>query len=145
VQTVSTIRLLALGFLAGFAATLIFHQSVWYLLNLAEALPPNRPAWPLTPVPPLDIPSIISKAFWGGLWGAVLALFLARIQGATYWVAWIVVGAVAPSLVAMYIVPLIKGLPIGPFWPRAGIAAIVNGAWGLGAGLFLWGLGGTRT
>lgn len=143
-QTTSIIRLLGIGFLAGFAATLTFHQGVWHLLNLAELLPPDRPAWPLTPIPPFDVPSIISKGFWGGLWGGVLALFLARIEGSAYWIAWVIVGAIAPSLVAMYIVPLIKDLPIGPFWPRAAIAAAVNGAWGLGTGLFVRGLGGAR-
>jgi hypothetical protein len=133
----STLKLLALGFIAGALATLFFHQSAWYLLTQAGVIPPDRPAWPMDAIPPLGVPSIVSKMFWGGLWGGGLALLLARVEGAAYWIAWIAVGAVAPSLVAMYVVPLIKGLPVAEFWPRAGVAGTVNAAWGLGTGLFL--------
>jgi len=139
------LRLLLLGFAAGFLATLIFHQSAWYGLVQAGAIPPDRPAWPLDPIPPLGVPSLISKGFWGGLWGAGLALLLTRTDGAAYWVAWIVVGALAPSLVAIYLVPLIKGLPAGELWPRIAVGATVNGAWGLGTGLFLLLFGAARS
>jgi len=139
------VKLVLLGFVAGALATFFFHQSAWYLLNQAGIIPPDRPAWPMNAIPPFGVPYIVSKMFWGGLWGALLALFLARTQGATYWLAWIVVGAVAPSLVAMYVVPVIKGLPVAEFWPRAGIAATVNGAWGLGTGAFLWLFGTARS
>jgi len=139
------VKLLLLGFVAGALATFFFHQSAWYLLNQAGIIPPDRPAWPMNAIAPFGVPYIVSKMFWGGLWGALLALFLARIEGATYWLAWIVVGAVAPSLVAMYVVPVIKGLPVAEFWPRAGIAATVNGAWGLGTGVFLWLFGAARS
>jgi hypothetical protein len=140
----SPLKLLILGFVAGALATVVFHQSAWFALNQAGAIPADRPAWPLDPIPPWGVPSLVSKAFWGGLWGAGLALLLARIEGSAYWLAWIVVGAAAPSLVAMYVVPMIKGLPIGDFWPRAGVAAMVNGAWGLGTGLFLCLFGAAR-
>lgn len=74
----SFLKLLILGFVAGFLATLIFHQSAWYMLVQAGIIPADRPAWPMDAIPPFGLPSLISKAFWGGLWGAVLALFLAR-------------------------------------------------------------------
>lgn len=131
----SRLKLIAAGFIAGALATLVFHQGAWALLNAAGVV--EQPAWPLDPIAPLGVPSVLSKAFWGGLWGAALALLLARIDGASYWLAWIVVGAIAPSLVAMYVVPVIKGLPTPDFWPRAGIAGTVNAAWGLGTALFL--------
>jgi hypothetical protein len=44
----------------------------------------------------------------------------------------------------MYVVPVIKGLPVAAFWPRAGVAGTVNAAWGLGTALFLWLLGAAR-
>jgi hypothetical protein len=131
------LKLLLLGFVAGALATLLFHQSAWYLLSQAGVIPPDRPAWPLDPIPPFGAPSIVSKMFWGGLWGAGLALVLARIEGSPYWIAWIVVGAIAPALVAMYVVPTIKGLPVAELWPRAAVAGTVNAAWGLGTALFL--------
>lgn len=131
------LNLLLLGFAAGALSTALFHQGAWFVLNAVGVIPPDRPAWAMNPIPPLGVPELVSKMFWGGLWGAVLALLLAGNQGATYWLAWIVVGALAPSLVAMYVVPPIKGLPIPELWPRLGIAATVNSAWGLGTGLFL--------
>ena len=45
-------RLSILGFLGGALAVLIFHQSLWYLLNLIGLIPPERPAWPFDPIPP---------------------------------------------------------------------------------------------
>lgn len=136
-MSASPLKLLLLGFIAGFLATLIFHQSAWYLLVESGVIPTDKPAWPMDAVPPLGVPSVVSKAFWGGLWGAVLAVFLARIPGAAYWLSWIVVGALAPSLVAIYVVPLVKGIPVGELWPRIAIGATVNGAWGLGTAIFL--------
>src|SRR6516165_8179289 len=88
----STSRLLILGFVAGFVAVLIFHQGLWYLFNQIDLIPPERPAWPLDPTPPFSVPSVISKAFWGGVWGAVLALLLGRFSGASYSANWILAG-----------------------------------------------------
>jgi len=137
-------KLLALGFIAGFLATLIFHQSAWYLLNYGGVVPADQHAWPMDPIPPFGVPSVISKAFWGGLWGALLALVLTLTTGGAYWLTAIVVGALAPSLVGMYVVPLIKGMPFPELWPRIAIASTVNGAWGLGTAMFLRVFGATR-
>ncbi len=94
------LKTLALGFVAGFFAVLIFHQGLWYLLYQVHFIPADRPAWPMDPIPPFGVPSVISKAFWGGLWGAALAPWLVRYRGATYWASWIVIGAVALTLIA---------------------------------------------
>ena len=67
------LKTLILGFIAGFLAVLIFHQGLWYLLYQVDFIPPDRPAWPMDPIPPYGVPSVISKSFWGGLWGAALA------------------------------------------------------------------------
>jgi hypothetical protein len=83
------LKLLLLGFIAGFLSTLIFHQGLWYLLNQIDLIPPERPAWPLDSIPPFGVPYVISKAFWGGLWGAGVALLLEPLTGATYWTTWI--------------------------------------------------------
>ena len=66
----------------------------------------------MDPIPPFDIPSVLSKAFWGGLWGLVLVLILGQLEGASYWIAWILVGAVALTAVAFFVVPLLKGQPM---------------------------------
>ncbi len=136
-QTTSPSRLVALGFVAGFAATLIFHQGVWYLLNQADIIPAGRSAWPLDPIPPFSIPKVISLAFWGGLWGAALHLALGHLRGVAYWLAWIVVGALALTLVAFFVVPHLKMQPIPALWPAFAIGCLLNGAWGLGTALLL--------
>ncbi len=140
-QTASPSRLLALGFIAGFAATLIFHQSVWYLLIQAGIIPAGQTAWLLDPTAPLSLPNIISKAFWGGLWGAALNLALGHLRGPAYWLAWIAVGASALTLVAFFVVPHLKAQPIPVFWPPFAIGCLLNGAWGLGTALFLRAMG----
>jgi hypothetical protein len=131
------LKTLVLGFIAGALATLIFHQGLWYLLYQTHFIPADRPAWPLDPIPPFGVPSVISKAFWGGVWGAALAPLFDRYRGATYWAAWIVVGAVVLTLTALYVVSPLKGEAIPPLWPRFYYALLVNGAWGLGTALFL--------
>jgi hypothetical protein len=107
------VKLPILGVIAGFFAVLIFHQSLWYLLNLVGLIPLDRPAWPFDPIPPYGVPSVISKAFWGGAWGALLAPLLQGLTGRAYWAGWIIIGAVALSLVAFFVVPPIKGEPSG--------------------------------
>ena len=104
-------RLSILGFVGGALAVLIFHQSLWFLFNHIGLIPPERPAWPLDPIPPFGVPSVISKAFWGGVWGAVLAPLLSRLHGGAYWAGWIVVAAIALPLVAFFVVPPVKGEP----------------------------------
>jgi hypothetical protein len=52
------------AFIAGFVSTLVVHQGVLWLLY-ANGLSPRAP-WNMTPVPPLNIPAVISLAFWGG-------------------------------------------------------------------------------
>ncbi len=136
-QTASPSRLVALGFIAGFAATLIFHQSVWYLLIQAGIIPAGRTTWPLDPTAPLGVPNIISKAFWGGLWGAALNLALGHLRGLAYWLAWIAIGAFALTLVAFFVVPHLKAQPMPVLWPPFAIGCLLNGAWGFGTALFL--------
>ena len=81
------------------------------------------------------MPSVLSKAFWGGVWGGVLAPLLSSLRGRAYWVGWIVVGAVALPLVAFFLVPSIKGQPIPELWPRFPVAMMINGFWGFGTAL----------
>jgi hypothetical protein len=66
-------KLLIAGFIAGFLGVLIFHQGLWYLLYQVDFIPADRPAWPMDPTSPFGVPSVISKSFWGGLWGAALS------------------------------------------------------------------------
>ncbi len=69
---------LALAFAAGFISVLVFHQAMLAILH-GLGVTPGVP-WQTTPVPPLGIPQVISSAFWGGLWGIVLAQVLRRTR-----------------------------------------------------------------
>lgn len=133
----SLYKLLLLGFVAGFIATLIFHQGLWYLFNQTGVIPPERAAWEMNPIPPFGVPSVLSKAFWGGVWGLALAPLLGQLSGPPYWAAWILVGAVALTLVAFFVVPPLKGEPMQAMGPRFLIGLSVNGAWGFGTALVL--------
>jgi len=140
-----SLRLLLLGFVAGFVATLIFHQGLWFVFNQIGLIPESRPAWPTGAIPPLEVPALLSKAFWGGLWGLVLAPFLVRFSGPSYWLHWILAGAIALPLVAFFVVPPLKGLETPPLWPRYLVSMMLNASWGLGTAAVLRLLGAGRS
>ncbi len=100
---------IAIVFAAGFLAVLLGHQPTVAALNALGIAPAGFTPYSLDPVPPLGVPSVISKAFWGGLWAIVLNLVLARSTGLTYWLGWIILGAVALSLVAIFVVAAAQG------------------------------------
>ncbi len=129
-----------IAFLAGFLAVLLFHQGVLSILH-AVGFTPIAP-FPVKPTQPFGLSQIWSLAFWGGVWGVVLAGVDRWFpQGAGYWVTVLIFGAIFPSAVAWLVVFPIKGLPAGGGWHAAGLATglMVNGAWGLGTALFLQG------
>ena len=95
--------------------------------------------------PAFEIPVVVSKAFWGGLWGLVLTSILMHLDGMSYWAAWIVLGAVALTAVAFFVVPPLKGQPIPALWPRFFVGLALNGAWGFGTALLLRLVGAIRT
>ena len=111
--------------------------SVWW----DRIIPAGRTAWPMDPTAPLGVPNIISKAFWGGLWGAALNLALGHLRGLAYWLAWIAIGAFALTLVAFFVVPHLKAQPMPVLWPPFAIGCLLNGAWGFGTALFLRAMG----
>jgi hypothetical protein len=125
------------AFVAGFVATLTFHQGVLALLH-AQGLWP-KPAWPMTPTPPFHVPAVLSLSFWGGLWGIALWLLVRDQSGWGYWMLATAFGAIGPSLVALFVVFPLKGLPLaGGGAPKVIVPVLIlNGAWGLGAALIL--------
>lgn len=137
-SSTSATRLL-FGFVAGFAATLVFHQIGVLLLHLA-GLTPNLP-YNMHRVLPFGVPQFVSLAFWGGIWGIVFVLVEHAIMRSPlgYWIGAIVFGAVFPTLVAWFVVLPLKGLPMGFgfHFPGELVGPIVNGLWGLGTALFL--------
>ena len=85
------------------------------------------------------MPAVISLAFWGGVWGMVVWWLMRNAQGARYWLYAIVLGAIGPSLVALFIVLPLKGGAVAGGWdPRVIVGALIlNGAWGFGLALLM--------
>jgi hypothetical protein len=123
------------AFIAGFVSTLVFHQGLLALL-FASGIS-RLPAFNMTPVPPLGIPSVLSLAAWGGLWGIALWLMIRRSSGRRRWLLALTFGALLPTAVALFLVLPLKGMPMGGgFDPKLIIGALLlNGAWGLGVAL----------
>lgn len=132
---------LLLTFAAGFLAVIAGHQCAVAALNAGGILPPGFPAWSLDPVPPFGVPTVISKAFWGGLWAILIAALLKNTRGAAYWIGWTALGAIALPLVAIFAVPPLKGLPVPDFMSRFPVYALINAVWGFVTALFLRVLG----
>lgn len=126
-----------LAFIAGFVSTLVFHQGLLALLYFTGAVP--HAPYDLYAVPPLGLPAVISLAFWGGVWGAAIWSLLKHVGGAAYWVWAVVIGAIGPSAVALFIVYPLKGMPVAGGWnPKVFVGALLlNGAWGFGLALFM--------
>lgn len=135
-MTNRNLRLAIIGFLGGAIGVLLFHQVVVLILHLAGAVP--FAPYSFKPTIPLGVPQVLSSAFWGGLWGIALAFLMDRLSGADrLWVA-LLFGALLPTLVAAVIVTPLKGGDMAAWMnpQRIAIGFAVNGAWGIGAGLF---------
>ncbi|MEO8461531.1 MAG: hypothetical protein ABI451_13460 [Dokdonella sp.] len=126
-----------LAFVAGFVSTLVFHQGLLQLLHMAGVVPFT--AWNMTAVPPLNVPSVVSLAFWGGLWGIVLWALICKQSSSKQWLWAAIWGALLPSIVALFIVFPLKGMPVaGGFDPKLIVGALLlNGVWGLGVVLLM--------
>lgn len=133
----ATVSRLALGFVAGFISVLVFHQGMLALLHAVNFV--SRSPYSITPTQPFGIPQILSSALWGGIWGLIWAAIAPRFwQDKSYWLTALVFGAIAPTLLAWFVVAPLKGQPIAGGWKLAVIVTglLVNGAWGVGtAGL----------
>lgn len=133
---ISTTRYI-IAFVAGFLAVLFFHQGMLGILHAINFTP--RAPFSAEPTKPYGVPQIWSSAFWGGVWGLVFAAVAPRFPGGDrYWLAALLFGALAPTLVAWFVVMPLKGQPIAGGWQPATIilGLLVNGAWGLGTALF---------
>jgi hypothetical protein len=117
-------------FLAGALAVPLFHQVVILVMKVAGFL--DRTPYSFAPTRPFGVPELISLSFWGGVWGVILMLVVSRLRGPQFWIVATIFGAIAPTLVAGFVVAPLKGMPSGGS-PRMAVAGLlINGAWGLG-------------
>jgi hypothetical protein len=130
-------RLVAIGFLAGALSILVFHQGTIALLQLVEGRP--LAIYRTNPIAPFGVPQILNSCFWGGVWGIVFLWAARRFAGRRpAWLVGLVVGAVATTAVAWFVVAPIKGLPMASGWNPATMwrGPVINGMFGLGSALF---------
>jgi hypothetical protein len=127
-------RRLLVGFVAGAVSVLLFHQGALGLLHTLGLTP--RAPYSFAETYPLGIPQVWSLAFWGGIWGVLLAASLSMLHGAGLVIVSTLYGMVFPTLVAWFIVAPLKGQPpAADLVPMAmAIGLIVNAAWGFGTG-----------
>lgn len=85
-------RWLIVGFISGAVAVLVFHQGALGLLHALQLSP--RAPYSFATTQPFGIPQVWSLAFWGGVWGVVLAAALARLHGAGLVIAATIFGAI---------------------------------------------------
>jgi hypothetical protein len=125
------------GFVAGALSVLVFHQ-LGFLLVAELGYGRSNP-YSMRPVPPWGVPTIVSQAFWGGLWGILGAFIVTRLpgflNGALGWTLFAVTLVLA---VNWFVVLPIKGAPIGGGWRLPGVVTvpIVYALWGFGMWVF---------
>ena len=120
------------GFVAGALSVLIFHQLGFWLAN--ELGYTRAPLYNMRGVPPWGVPTIVSSAFWGGLWGIVAAFLVPRLPGAWGGVlGWILFAAIIVAIVNWTVVlPIKSGRFNMPGMPILVVLPLVYGLWGFG-------------
>src|SRR4029453_17359829 len=130
-------RTTIVGFVAGALGVLVFHQLGFWLAKELGLL--NAQLYSMRPVPPWGVPTIVSQAFWGGLWGIAGAFLIERLPGVLHGaLGWMLFAGVIVTLVNWFIVLPIKGAPIGGGFRMNALVVvpIVYAVWGFGMGLF---------
>jgi len=125
------------GFIGGVIGVLVFHQLALAALHAAGLT--QGVAYSARPTSPFGIPQFVSAAFWGGAWGVLAAFLFRNLSGARLIGVLVIFGAIAPTLVAWFVVAPLKGAPMAAGLKPAAmmVGPIVNAAWGLGTGLVL--------
>ncbi len=109
----------------------LFHQAVFAIFYAMQWT--TRVPFSFEATKPFGVPQLLSLSFWGGLWGILLGLLLARTRTSrAFWTIALLFGAIAPTLVAGFVVAPLKGLPAGGGAKLAAIGLSVNAAWGVG-------------
>ena len=121
-------------FIAGALAVPLGHQIMLWVLHAIGYT--DRAPFAMTATKPFGVPSLVSLSFWGGAWGILLGLVLARVRPERFWIVAALFGAVAPTLVAGLVVAPLKGQPM-PSGPKMIVLGLlVNLAWGLATAAF---------
>lgn len=121
------------AFIAGFLATLVFHQGLFGIFHLLGVIP--KAPYDLTPVGFLGVPSVVSLSFFGGLWGILIWKMISKDLGMKHWIKGIIFGAIGPTAVAFLVVFPLKGIEVNLALIPFGL--LLNGVWGIGVCVFM--------
>jgi hypothetical protein len=130
-------KLIFIGFVAGFLATVIFHQGFLEILAQLNMIP-FKP-YNITPTHPFGVPSFISLSFWGGIWGILgILIFKKYLNKKRFWIFFAIFGGIFPPLIYCLIVMPAKDIdPTTILQPaRLTLMFVVNFIWGFGTALF---------
>ena len=124
------------GFLAGAIAVLAVQQPAlgfFQWLGWTQGVP-----YRMNPTQPFGIAQIWSFAFFGGLWGIVLAWAASRQRFMPVLLFGFVFGAILLPLVGWFVVAPLRGQPVaqGFVLSRMWFSPLINGIWGFGAAFF---------
>jgi hypothetical protein len=141
-------KVILLGFLMGALSVFVFHQGLVYVLHhqftviqtvtgVPDAFRPAAQGFSIRPVAPFGVPQVVSMAFWGGLWGILLAGMI-RFLGLPDLLTGFLVGLLA-TVVGFTVVATLRGTPMWAggntvTWARV---ILINGAWGWGAAFLM--------
>lgn len=131
---------LAIGFVAGFLAVFVFHQlTIWAMGNLG--LIPNAAIYRVDAYGPLGVPRVVNTAFWGGVWGIVLAAVRPWLPkpAMAFFICGFLFGIVGPTFFGWFVLAPFRGQPVAQGFKLANMwrGPVINGMWGLGAAFFL--------
>lgn len=122
------------SFAAGFLSTLIFHQGILWIINLFVNIPFK--AYSMDPTKPFGVPSIISTAFFAGLWAVLIWKLIEKRTWKSRLIYATALGAVLPTLIAFVVVLPLKEIQFD--WAFIPPGLILNGIWGLGIWVIMY-------
>jgi hypothetical protein len=128
---------LILPFVAGFLASLFFHESTLALMHAAGLIDPT--GFSTAPFLPLGLPEFIANAIWSAFW-AVLMAWLLRVapHHRAPWVPAFVFGGIVLTAASVFVVDPLRGIwPSGNMLPRLAVGFAANAMWGWGALVFM--------
>ncbi len=133
---------LAIGFAAGFLSVLVFHQLTVAVMG-GLGLIQSAGIYRIDAYGPLGVPRVVNTAFWGGVWGIVLAALRLALPLPRAVVAFLIVGFLfgiaGPTFFGWFVLAPLRGQPVAQGFNPAAMwrGPIINGMWGLGAAFFL--------
>ena len=128
------------GFVAGFVATLVFHQGTAWIYH-AIGLPFPFAPWNLRPNA-YGAPAVLALSFWAGIWGILLAWLLRVRPTLPTLLVGFILGAIVPSAWGWTVIASMRGVPLfaDGNLPLISLVLFVNGVWGWATVLMLQGM-----